>query len=136
MRRDRRIVSFNMSRIAGKNTRPELVLRRALHRLGLRYRLHAPVPGRPDIIFIRAKVAVFVDGAFWHGRDFKSLERQIKVHRRFWLEKIRANMARDRRNTRELQKLGYHVARFWHDDVLGRPDHCAAQVFRVVRDRS
>src|SRR2546425_3625086 len=112
MKRDRRVVSFNMSRIRGKNTRPELVLRRALHSLGLRYRLHAQLPGRPDVLFVRVKVAVFVDGAFWHGRGIESLARELRVHRSFWLKKIRGNMARDLRNTRELRRLGYRVIRF------------------------
>lgn len=125
-----------MSRIRGKNTQPELALRRALHSLGLRYRLHPRLPGRPDVLFVRAMIAVFVDGAFWHGRDIQSLKHELRVHRNFWLRKIRANVARDRRNTRELRKLGYRVIRFWHDDVLKSPERCAAAVLRVVRAKS
>ena len=135
MRRDRRVVSFNMSRIRGKDTRPERALRHALHSLGLRYRLHAPLPGKPDVLFVRAKVAVFVDGAFWHGRDIASLKRELKVHRTLWLKKIQANVARDRRNAADLHKLGYRVMRFWHDEVLEGPQRCAQAVLRVVRAR-
>lgn len=135
MRRDRRVVSFNMSRIRGKNTRPEIALRHALHALGLRYRLHAKLPGRPDVLFVTARVAVFVDGAFWHGRDMKSLARELRVRRRFWLAKIQANIVRDRRNRASLRGMGYRVLRFWHDDVLTDPQRCAAKVLRVVRAR-
>lgn len=135
MRRDPRVVSFNMSRIRGKNTRPEMALRRALHALGLRYRLHPKLPGRPDVWFVKAQVAVFVDGAFWHGRDLRALARQLRVRRRFWLAKIGANVARDRKNRAALRRMGYRVVRFWHDQVLGDPQKCARSVFELVRSR-
>jgi len=136
MRRDPRIVSFNMSRIRGKNTKPELVLRRALHSLGLRYRLHAGLPGHPDILFVRARVAVFVDGAFWHGRDMRVLRGKLKVHRRFWLAKIGATVSRDRRNRSALRRLGFRVLSFWDDQVLSAPGKCAGKVLLVVRERA
>lgn len=124
-----------MSRIRGKNTRPELMLRKALYSLGLRYRLHVPLPGRPDVLITRARVAVFVDGAFWHGRDLRKLARELKVRRRFWLSKLRANVARDRRTRAQLRGMGYSVVRFWDDEVVRNPEACAAMVCRFVRSR-
>jgi DNA mismatch endonuclease (patch repair protein) len=135
MRRDPRIVSYNMSRIRGKNTKPELVLRSALHSIGLRYRLHARLPGHPDILFVRARVAVFVDGAFWHGRNMQALRGELKVHRGFWLAKIGANVARDRKNRTALRRLGFRVLRFWDDQILDAPSKCAGKVFQLVRRR-
>ena len=136
MRRDPAVVSYNMSRIRGKNTRPEMVLRGALHALGLRYRLHASLPGRPDILFVRPKVAVFVDGGFWHGRDLKKLAGQLHVRKRFWLQKINANVERDRRNAKELKKRGYCVLRFWDDEVLKNPEKCARKVQKTLMRRA
>jgi DNA mismatch endonuclease (patch repair protein) len=135
MRRAKSVVSYNMSRIRGRDTQPELLLRHALHVRGLRYRVHARLPGRPDIVFPRAQLAVFVDGAFWHGRDFISLKNQIKVRRKFWLSKIQANVHRDRRNEADLEGLGYRVIRFWHDEVLKDPDQCADVVVRCYASR-
>jgi len=106
-----------------------------MHRLGLRYQLHADLPGKPDILLKRSRVVVFVDGGFWHGRDFDRLGPQLHVRRKFWLEKISANIARDQRNTIALRKLGYKVLRFWDDDVLRAPGWCARSVFRVQASR-
>jgi|SRR5690349_11884576 len=133
MRRDPHVVSFNMSRIKGKDTKPELVLRSALHSLGLRYRVHVKLPGHPDILFLRKRVAVFVDGAFWHGRDMRKLRDELKVHRNFWLAKIEDNISRDRRNRRALRRLGYRVLRFWDDQVLRAPEKCAHKVLQLVK---
>jgi len=135
VRRDRWLVSYNMSRIRAKNTLPELVLRRALYGRGFRYRIHASLPGHPDILFSRAKVAVFVDGEFWHGRHIRRLSRELKVNRRFWLSKIRANKARDRRNDVALRRLGLLVLRIWDRDILADPDYCAEQVLAHVQRR-
>ncbi len=126
--RDPKIVSYNMSRIGSRDTKPELALRRALHARGLRYRVHEALPGKPDIVFRGPKVVVFVDGEFWHGKDFDTLTTQLKTRRDFWLRKIRTNMERDRRNDRELARMGYKVLRFWGRDILQGPDAVAEAV--------
>ena len=125
-----------MSRVRGRDTKPEIALRKALHALGLRYRLHGDLPGRPDIVFARARLAVLVDGAFWHGRDLVGLERQLYVRKKFWLSKIRANVERDRRNEADLRRLGYLVVRFWDDEVTKNPARCAHAVLRLYRRRA
>jgi DNA mismatch endonuclease (patch repair protein) len=132
--------SVTASRIKQRNrshhTKAEVVLRKELWRRGLRYRLHATdLPGKPDIVFRGARVAVFCDGDFWHGRRWR--ERQPKLARGanapYWTAKIAANIARDRRNTRLLRTAGWIVVRLWETDVLRDVVRAAAKVERVVR---
>lgn len=113
-------VSKRMSKQRSRNTGPELLLRRALHRMGLRYRVHYRVPGSRgsiDVVFIGARVAVFVDGCFWHRCPLHgSLPR---ANRDWWLAKLDRNVERDRLTNELLTQLGWQVLRFWeHDSVL------------------
>jgi DNA mismatch endonuclease (patch repair protein) len=143
MPRDPKIVSGVMARVKSQNTGPELALRKALTARGLRYRLHrADIHGKPDIVFISAKVAVFVDGDYWHGnqwrlRGHKSLAGQLsKVHnRRFWLAKIQRNMDRDRQTNSALRKAGWKVVRIWESRVNKSPDKAAERVVKAVAGR-
>ncbi|MBZ4408978.1 very short patch repair endonuclease [Myxococcus sp. XM-1-1-1] len=109
--------SEQMSRIRGRNTSPELLLRSALWRTGLRFRLHARTPhGRPDVVFPKARVAVFIDGCFWHGCP----EHYVRPRTRdeFWSSKLRENVERDRRQTLLLEEAGWRVCRFWEHQVF------------------
>jgi DNA mismatch endonuclease, patch repair protein len=117
-----------MRRIGSKNTRPEVLLRRALRRAGLRPKLHDRLrPGKPDFSFPRARLAVFVDGDFWHGRCGLP-----KTNTDWWREKFRRNIARDRRQARQLRAAGWSVLRFRERDVerKGGADRIAARVRR------
>jgi DNA mismatch endonuclease (patch repair protein) len=109
--------SEQMARIRGSNTSPEIRLRHALWARGLRYRLHAPTPaGRPDVVFPEKRVAVFVDGCQWHGcPDHYVFPR---TRREFWGEKLLTNFRRDRRQTLELEQLGWRVVRPWEHTVF------------------
>lgn len=110
------------------DTKAELALRRALWALGLRYRKHArSIPGRPDIVFAGARVVVFVDGDFWHGRDWEGRRAKLAAgsNALYWLAKIEANMDRDRRKDAALRDLGWTVVRLWERDVLASPDAAA-----------
>lgn len=117
------------------NTRPELALRRALWKIGLRYRTHdAALPGCPDVVFPRARVVVFCDGDFWHGRE---LIARIDSLRRghnsaYWISKIKTNVERDGRNVRALEELGWRVLRFWESDVLRDANEIALVIRQVV----
>lgn len=109
--------SQQMARIKGKNTRPEFLLRKALWRSGLRYRLHMKTPaGRPDLVFPTSKTAVFVDGCQWHGCP----EHYVRPRTRgdFWSDKLRTNVMRDRRQTLELRRLRWQVVRVWEHQVF------------------
>lgn len=116
-----------------RDTRPEILLRKALHRIGLRYRVDArDLPGCPDIVFRKARVAVFVDGDFWHGRDLDERTRKLRRghNAEYWMAKIEGNVARDRVRERELQRQGWAVLRFWETDI--RRDTGAA--LRAIRE--
>lgn len=132
------LASITKRRNRASNTAPELLLRRALTRLGLRYRLHSKeLPGRPDVVFRRARVAVFVDGDFWHGRDWAKRRRRLteRTNASYWVEKIRTNRMRDRRQSAELRRLGWWVARLWETDVKKDPAGTAQSIFRIVKSR-
>lgn len=110
--------SERMSRIRGKNTRPELALRKALHRLGLRYRLHgAGLPGKPDLVFPRYKAVVFVHGCFWHRHLGCSIATTPKSNMPFWLEKFAKNVERDARVTKQLEEQGWDVLVVWECEL-------------------
>ena len=113
-----------MSRIRSRDTRLEIdflkLLSAALYPKGYRYRKHySRLPGKPDIVFIRQKVAVFLDGDFWHGYNLTRLGK--KVPKKYWLPKIRRNMLRDKASARKLRKAGWKVLRFWEHDIKKKP---------------
>ncbi|MGP3660941.1 very short patch repair endonuclease [Burkholderia gladioli] len=108
--------SANMARIRGKDTRPELLLRKALWRQGLRYRLGVKVEGtRPDLVFCAQRVVVFVDGCFWHGCPCHYVRPRSGAE--FWAAKLAANTTRDRRQTRLLLDAGWTVLRIWEHEI-------------------
>lgn len=99
-----------MRAVRSANTRPEIALRKALHRLGLRYRLHArDLPGKPDIVFSRHRAVIFVHGCFWHGHDCKRGARTPKTNRAYWTAKIARNRARDAATQSALAALRWRV---------------------------
>ena len=137
-------ISQRMARVRSVDTGAETELRRALWRRGLRYRVApADVPGKPDIVFPGARLAVFVDGDYWHGNQWRmrglaTLEEQFKQtgDRGYWLTKLRRNMARDCAVTSKLQADGWTVARFWESEVLRDVDSCAELVECAARNET
>lgn len=126
-----------MSGIKGKNTRPEVRLRKALWHAGLRYRKHDKhLPGTPDIISKKYKVAIFVDGEFWHGHNWSTKKASIKSNRAFWIPKIERNIQRDTENTLALERLGYTVFRFWTHEIKHELGHCIKQILDYVHRKS
>lgn len=110
---------LNMSRIRGKDTKPELMLRRGLHALGLRFRLHRKdLPGRPDMVFPRYRAAVLVHGCFWHAHDCP-LFKWPATRREFWAAKIEGNRARDVRDVAGLAAAGWRVLVVWECALTG-----------------
>ena len=103
-----------MSRIQGRDTVPEVVVRRTAHRLGFRFRLYRKdLPGRPDLVFPRFRAIVFVHGCFWHRHDGCRFAYTPRSRVRFWTEKFRQNVARDRRTEDALRNLGWRVMVIW-----------------------
>lgn len=132
-----------MSSVRGKNNRAEVALRKALWRRGFRYRLYAKdLPGTPDIVFRRHKLAVFVDGDFWHGRVLRergpgALAASIRTERRdYWIAKIEKNAARDITSVERLEALKYAVLRFWERDILKDVTPAVVAVEAFFKDRS
>lgn len=111
---DRETRSRVMSSIRGRNTSPEMIVRRFLHGRGLRYRLHGPrLPGRPDIVLPKWGTVVFVHGCFWHQHVDCRYAVLPKSNRAFWNAKLRGNQVRDRRNAARLRRAGWRVLTIW-----------------------
>src|SRR6266536_2006792 len=118
-----------------QDTAHELLLRRALWGLGLRYRKHVPrLPGKPDLVFRQARVVVFCDGDFWHGRDWARLRRQLarRHNADYWIAKIARNRKRDAENTRALERAGWIVVRLWETDIKQDPGSAAEMIRDLV----
>lgn len=109
-----------MSKIRGKNTKPELVLRKALHHRGYRYRLHnASLPGKPDIVLPRFHAAIFVSGCFWHGHDCE-LFRLPSTRTEFWQKKLEGNRTRDERVRQDMLEQGWRHLTVWECAIRGK----------------
>lgn len=117
-----------MAGIRGRDTRPELLLRRALHARGLRYRLHDQrLPGRPDMVFPKWKAVVFVHGCFWHGHGCR-LFKWPATRAEWWREKIEANIARDARDVAALEAAGWRVLTVWECGLRHSPSATVSAV--------
>ena len=98
--------SWNMSRIRGKNTKPEMIVRKFLYAKGVRYRIHTKLPGKPDIVMGKRKIAIFVNGCFWHAHNNCPDFRWPKTRKEFWEAKIQGNVIRDQNNYRSYKTQG------------------------------
>ena len=126
-----------MSRIRSKDTSIELALRRELWRQGYRYRKnYKGLPGTPDIVLTKYKIAIFCDGELFHGKDWEVLRpRLLKGNNAdFWVKKIERNMERDRENDKKLLFLGWTIIRFWGNDILKNPKQCVRVVEETIFD--
>lgn len=133
-----RSASSCKARTKGKNTKPERLLRTALYKRGLRFQKHVgEVVGVPDIVFKRLRVAIFVDGDFWHGRNWRSRQRRLAngTNSSYWIAKIAANMRRDRQVSRALRDSGWRVLRFWESDVARSLDSVARSISSLIERR-
>lgn len=125
--------SATMSRIRSTNTGLELPLRRALHRVGLRYRVRNRLPGCPDLVFGAAKVLIFVDSCFWHACRLHC--RRPKTNRKFWSAKFERNARRDLSVTQMYANTGWKVVRIWEHDLLEDFDGCVNRLLSLVKRR-
>ncbi len=123
--------SQQMSRIRWKNTEPEKRLRSALWSAGLRYRIHAETPvGKPDVVFPGRRIALFIDGCFWHGCPKHYVRPGSRVD--FWAEKLRINVERDRQQTLKLEALGWCVIRVWEHEIYEELQEVVHRVRKIV----
>lgn len=137
--RDPATTSRMMSRVKSKNSKAELTIRRLLHARGLRYRVHyTKVYGRPDIVFTRRRIAVFIDGDFWHGnawrlRGLPSLAAQFPNRTEWWVAKLERTIQRDIEVSERLSSDGWTVLRFWESDVIADADNVVERIVETVR---
>jgi len=128
--------SYNMSMIKSKNTSVEILLRKELWRRGLRYHKNcAYIYGKPDLIFLRKQIAVFIDGEFWHGYNFEEIKSRLKSNKDFWINKIERNMERDFEITQFLIEHGWAVLRFWDFEIKNDLARCADKIEHAVKAR-
>jgi DNA mismatch endonuclease Vsr len=116
-------------------TAPEKTLRMALRRAGLRFRTNdKSIPGSPDVVLFKPRVAIFCDGDFWHGRQWNLRRKRLAKgsNARYWLAKIEQNIKRDRQVTRSLRELGWHVVRVWESDVVTGSDRIASRIAAIA----
>jgi DNA mismatch endonuclease (patch repair protein) len=122
-----------MSRVRNRDTDIESIIRSELHRRGYRFRKHVrSLPGTPDVAFPTQRVAVFVDGDFWHGYRYPLWRERLAP---FWQQKIETNRARDRRNSKRLRMLGWHVVRIWQHQVEHQLGAATERIVSVVDAR-
>jgi DNA mismatch endonuclease (patch repair protein) len=123
--------SFMMSRVRSKDTRLEVAVRSLAHARGLRFRKHcAWLPGRPDLVFVRSKVAVFIDGDYWHGWRFPAWSERLAP---YWQQKIAGNRHRDQLNFRRLRRNGWLVIRLWGHSIESDVSACVDRVEAALR---
>ena len=126
-------ISYNMSRIRSKDTSIEIILRKALWTRGLRYRKNRKdIFGNPDIVFISAKIAIFCDSVFWHGKNWDERKKRIKKNIDYWTKKIEGNMARDKKVNETLISQGWTVMRFWGDEIKKETAKCVVVIEQAL----
>jgi DNA mismatch endonuclease (patch repair protein) len=118
-----------MRKIKSNNTGPEIIFRKALWSMGVRYRLNvSKLPGKPDIVINKKKIVVFIDGEFWHGYNWEDKKLKIKSNADYWIKKIERNMERDKLNNQKLISAGYHVFRFWEHEKKKDLSSCISKI--------
>lgn len=129
----------NMQRIKGKNTSIEVRLCKALWQKGYHYRKnYKELPGSPDIVLTKYKIAIFCDGEFFHGKDWDKLKARLEKGEKgeYWIKKITRNMERDEEINKQLMFKGWTVLRFWGDEIKKNTDECVKAVEEVIFDMS
>ncbi|RZJ90059.1 MAG: very short patch repair endonuclease [Chryseobacterium sp.] len=125
--------SKRMANIKGKNTKAEVLLRKALWANGIRFRIHVKnMPGKPDIVINKYRLAIFVDGSFWHGFQWQIKKTKLKTNAQFWIPKIERNMQRDKINQKKLEEAGYIIMRFWDHDIQNDLKKCLNQILLYI----
>lgn len=123
-----------MSNVHLKGGKGEVLLAHALWNKGIRYRKNfKELPGSPDIAITKYKIAIFVDGEFWHGYDWENKKKRLKRNRNYWIKKIEENIQRDHRNDILLKKMDWTPLHFWEKQVLNNTDYCVEMILLHIR---
>ena len=130
-------ISKRMSQVKLKNGKAELLLAKALWHKGYRYRLnYKKLPGSPDIAITKYKIAIFVDGEFWHGKDWETRKTKLKKNKEYWTEKIEENIARDRRNDLKLESMDWTPVHYWSKEVIKNTELCVTDIEQIILEKS
>lgn len=130
-------ISKRMANVRLKRGKAETVLAKSLWHIGYRYRLnYRKLPGSPDIALTTKKIAIFVDGEFWHGYKWIEKKQKLKSNRDYWINKIEENIARDQRVDKELQAMGWTPIHFWSKDVEKDSDKCVGEIIELIAENS
>ena len=123
--------TYNMSKIRGKNTGPEIKLRKLLWSKGIRgYRIHFKLPGKPDIVFTKKRIAIFIDGCFWHKCPVCFQEPETR--KEFWIKKIRSNVDHDKKVNDLLQSEGWTIIRIWEHEIRKEPENAVKKIIALL----
>ena len=126
-------ISKRMSHVKSKKTPAEVILAKALWHKGYRYRLnYKELPGSPDIAITKYRIAIFVDGEFWHGKDFDKKKQRLKNNRNYWIEKIQENIDRDLKNDKLLRQMDWYPLHFWSNDVIRYSGQCIDEIIYII----
>lgn len=141
MKKTKEQISYNMQQVKNKDSNIEVLLRKELWSRGLRYRKNVNrIYGKPDIVFMGKKIAVFCDSEFWHGYNWEERKNDFKSHQEFWIPKIERNIERDAEVTAKLESEGWTVIRFWGREIQKNAVACAdiieIAINNVSKDRS
>ena len=136
MQKTKEQISFNMQQVKNKDSKIEVLLRKELWTRGIRYRKNVNrIYGKPDIVFIGKKIAVFCDSEFWHGYNWEERKKDFKSHQEFWIPKIERNMARDVEVTARLESEGWTVIRFWGKEIKKNAVGCADIIEAAYKEK-
>lgn len=134
MKKTKEQISYNMKKVKNKDSKIEIILRKELWDRGLRYQKNVTsIFGKPDLVFKGKKVAVFCDSEFWHGYNWEERKKDFKSNQEFWIPKIERNMERDYEVTKELEKQGWIVLRFWGNEIKKNTVGCADIIEQTIR---
>lgn len=126
-------ISKRMSKVKLKRNKYETLLAKILWHKGFRYRLnYKKLPGSPDIVLTKYNIAIFVDGEFWHGKDFENKKQNLKNNKSFWIEKIEENIQRDTKNDILLRQMGWMPLHFWESDIKDNLDYCIETINEFI----
>lgn len=128
-------VSRRMAKVHLKRGEAECILAKKLWTMGYRYRLnYKKLPGSPDIVLTKHRIAIFVDGEFWHGYNWEQRKSRLKRNREYWIEKIEENIARDTRVDKELLNMEWLPVHFWAEEVIKNTDDCVKVIIELIFD--
>ena len=128
-------ISKRMSHVKTKRNSAEIMIAKSLWHRGYRYRLnYKTLPGSPDIALTKYRIAIFIDGEFWHGKDFDQRKTKLKNNKDYWIEKIQENIDRDLKNDKLLRQMEWYPIHFWSNDVIKYCNQCVEEVICLIDD--